>query len=76
MKETLVIVNGKNSINVRPFSTKRRERNQQYIYFGMLGIKLFKVSTHKNLTRSLGGRFTKKGVSFNIGKRYLGFYSK
>ena len=76
MKETLVVVNGKNSINVRPFSTKRRERNQQYIHFNIFGVNLFRVNTHKNLTRSLGGRFTKKGVSLNIGKRYLGFYSK
>jgi len=76
MKETLVVVNGKNRLNVRPFPTERRERNQKYIYVGMFGIKLFKVNTHKNLTRSFGGRFTKKGLSFNIGKRYLGFNSK
>jgi len=76
MKETLVVVNGKNSLNVRPFPTERRERNQKYIHFNIFGIKLFKVNTHKNLTRSLGGRFTKKGLSFNIGKRYLGFNSK
>jgi hypothetical protein len=76
MKETLVVVNGKNSLNVRPFPTERRERNQKYIHFNIFGIKLFKVNTHKNLTRSLGGRFTKKGVSFNVGKRYLGFNSK
>ena len=76
MKETLVVVNGKNSLNVRPFPTESRERTQKYIHFNIFGIKLFKVNTHKNLTRSLGGRFTKKGLSFNIGKRYLGFYSK
>ena len=76
MRETLVIVNGKNRVNVKPFQTKRRERNQQYIHVNIFGIKLFKVNTHKNGTRSLGGRFTRKGVSFNIGKRYLGFYSK
>ena len=76
MKETLVVVNGKNRLNVNPFPTKRRERNQQYIHFNIFGVKLFRVNTHKNLTRSLGGRFTRKGVSLNIGKRYLGFYSK
>ena len=76
MKETLVVVNGINSLNVRPFPTKRRERNQQYISLNMFGKKLCKINTHKNLTRSLGGRLTKKGISFNIGKRYLGFHSK
>ena len=76
MKETLVVVNGKNSLNVRPFPTERRERNQKYIHFNIFGIKLFKVNTHKNLRRYFGVRFTKKGISFNIGKRYLGLTSK
>lgn len=76
MKETLIVVNGKNRVNVRPFATERRERNQKYIHFNLFGIKLFKVNTHKNLTRSFGARFTNKGISFNIGKRYLGFNSK
>lgn len=76
MKETLIVVNGKNRVNVKPFATERRERNQKYIHFNLFGIKLFKVNTHKNLTRSFGGRFTKTGLSLNIGKRYLGFYNK